>query len=60
MSDPLFGRGANIAILAVAGTEVLSGGFDAEYGNALSGVVAVSTKEGTDRFGGAVRWDTDR
>ena len=60
VSDPLFGRGANIAILAVAGTEVLSGGFDAEYGNALSGVVAVSTKEGTDRFGGSVRWDTDR
>jgi outer membrane receptor for ferrienterochelin and colicin len=60
VSDPLFGRGANIANLAVAGTEVLSGGFDAEYGNALSGVVAVSTKEGTDRFGGEVRWDTDR
>lgn len=60
VSDPLFGRGANIANLAVAGTEILSGGFDAEYGNALSGVVSVSTKEGTDRFGGEVRWDTDR
>jgi outer membrane receptor protein involved in Fe transport len=59
-SDPLFGRGANIATLAVAGTDVLSGGFDAEFGNALSGVVIVSTKEGTDRFGGEVRWDTDR
>ncbi len=60
VSDPLFGRGANIATLAVAGTDVLSGGFDAEYGNALSGVVSVSTKEGTERFGGEVRWDTDR
>ncbi len=60
VSDPLLGRGANIANLAVAGTDVLSGGFDAEYGNALSGVVSVSTKEGTDRFGGEVRWDTDR
>jgi outer membrane receptor protein involved in Fe transport len=60
VSDPLSGRGANIATLAVAGTDVLSGGFDAEYGNALSGVVNVSTKEGTDRFGGDVRWDTDR
>jgi outer membrane receptor protein involved in Fe transport len=59
-SDPLFGRGANIASLAVAGTDVLSGGFDAEFGNALSGVVVVSTKEGTERFGGEVRWDTDR
>jgi outer membrane receptor protein involved in Fe transport len=60
VSDPLTGGGANIANLAVAGTDVLSGGFDAEYGNALSGVVSVSTKEGTDRFGGEVRWDTDR
>ena len=39
---------------------MLSGGFDAEYGNALSGVVNVSTREGTDDFGGEVRWDTDR
>uniref|UniRef100_A0A832MLQ4 TonB-dependent receptor n=1 Tax=Eiseniibacteriota bacterium TaxID=2212470 RepID=A0A832MLQ4_UNCEI len=60
VSDPLLGRGANIANLAVAGTEILSGGFDAEFGNALSGVVNVSTKEGTDRFGGELRWDTDR
>jgi len=60
VADPLFGGGANIATLAVAGTDVLSGGFDAEYGNALSGVVSVSTKEGSDRFGGEVRWDTDR
>jgi outer membrane receptor protein involved in Fe transport len=60
VSDPLFGGGANIANLAVAGAEVLSGGMDAEYGNALSGVVAVSTKEGSEKFGGEMRWDTDR
>ncbi|OGF10414.1 MAG: hypothetical protein A2W00_08915 [Candidatus Eisenbacteria bacterium RBG_16_71_46] len=60
VSDPQFGRNAGIANLAVAGTDILSGGFDAEYGNALSGIVSVSTKEGTDRFGGEVRWDTDR
>jgi outer membrane receptor protein involved in Fe transport len=60
VSDPLFGRQANVANLAVAGAEVLSGGFDAEYGNALSGIVNVSTREGGERFGGEVRWDTDR
>jgi outer membrane receptor protein involved in Fe transport len=59
-TDPAFGGSANIATLAVAGADVLSGGFDAEFGNALSGVVSVSTKEGTDRFSGEVRWDTDR
>ena len=60
VTDPLLGRGAQIATLAISGTDILSGGFDAEYGNALSGVVNVSTREGTDRFGGEVRWDTDR
>ncbi|MBM2812706.1 MAG: TonB-dependent receptor, partial [Chloroflexi bacterium] len=60
VSDPLLGRGASIATLAISGTDILSGGFDAEYGNALSGVVNVSTREGGDRFGGEVRWDTDR
>src|SRR5262245_17856355 len=59
-TDPAFGGSANVANLAVAGADVLSGGFDAEYGNALSGVISVSTKEGTDRLGGEVRWDTDR
>ena len=59
-TDPAFGGQASIANLAVAGTDVLSGGFDAEYGNALSGVVSVSTKEGGDRLSGEVRWDTDR
>lgn len=44
-TDPAFGGSANIAGLAVAGTDVISGGFDAEYGNALSGVVAVTTRE---------------
>mgnify|MGYP001347604089 CR=1 FL=1 len=59
-TDPAFGGQANIAGLAIAGADVLSGGFDAEFGNALSGVVSVSTKEGGDRLAGEVRWDTDR
>ena len=60
VTDPLGGRGPNIANLAVAGTEIRTGGFDAEYGNALSGVISVNTREGTDQFRGEVRWDTDR
>jgi outer membrane receptor protein involved in Fe transport len=59
-TDPLFGRGANIANLAIAGSDVITGGFDAEIGNALSGIISVSTKEGSDRLAGEVRWDTDR
>jgi outer membrane receptor protein involved in Fe transport len=60
VADPLFGGGANIANLSVASADVLSGGMDAEYGNALSGVVNVSTREGGDKFGGDVQWHTDR
>lgn len=60
VTDPGFGASAGIATLAVAGTDVLSGGFDAEYGNALSGVVSVSTREGSEKLAGEVRWDTDR
>src|SRR5262249_22921280 len=59
-TDPAFGGNPNVAKLSVEDTDLLSGGFDAEYGNALSGVINVSTKEGTDRFGGEVRWNTDR
>ncbi|MBN1542867.1 TonB-dependent receptor [candidate division KSB1 bacterium] len=39
--------------LAVAQLEVISGGFNAEYGNAQSGVVKVVTREGGPRFNGA-------
>ena len=38
--------------LAVAQMEVISGGFNAEYGNAQSGVVKVVTKEGGEKFNG--------
>lgn len=60
VADPLFGRNSSIANLSVAGAEVLSGGFDAEYGNALSGVINITTREGGDKFGGDFQWHTDR
>ncbi len=43
--------------LAVSQMEVISGGFNAEYGNAQSGVVKVVTKEGSNRFSGAFRME---
>jgi outer membrane receptor protein involved in Fe transport len=40
--------------------QVLTGGFSAEYGNALGGVVNTSLKTGrTDRYEGLFRWRTD-
>lgn len=38
---------------------VLTGGFGAEYGNALSGVINVSTKGGTDKYSGSAEVISD-
>lgn len=38
---------------------VLTGGFGAEYGNALSGVINVTTKSGTDKYSGQAEVITD-
>jgi hypothetical protein len=34
--------------------QVVSGAFNAEYGQALSGIVNIATKEGADKFGGSL------
>lgn len=41
-----------IATNAIQELSVVSGTFNAEYGNALSGIVNTVTKEGSDRFNG--------
>ncbi len=38
---------------------VLTGGFSAEYGNVLSGVINVTTKGGTDKYSGTIEGITD-
>jgi len=52
VNDPLAGGGYgyNIDPSIINEVEVLTGGFNAEYGQAVSGVVNVSTKEGSDRI----------
>jgi hypothetical protein len=41
---------------AIQEIQVLTGGFDAEYGNAQSGVVNILTKEGGQRFNGSFEY----
>ena len=43
--------------LAIAQMEVITGGFNAEYGNAQSGLVNVVTKEGGTAFNGGFRFE---
>ena len=53
-------RNAKLPIAAVSSVELVAGGVNPENGNALSGVLDVTTREGGERFGGDLRWDTDR
>jgi len=61
VNDPLSGGGYGYQIdpSIINEIEVLTGGFNAEYGQAVSGVVNVSTKEGSDRFEGRVSLKRD-
>jgi outer membrane receptor protein involved in Fe transport len=53
------GVGLHLPSGAVTQMEIQTGGFDSEYGNALSGVVNVITKSGTDRRELELRAETD-
>ena len=48
------GRSVDVNPEAVADIEVITGTFNAEYGDAMSGVVNVITKEGGQKFSGAL------
>lgn len=52
-------QSARINPSAVEEVTVVSGGFDAEYGDALSGVINIVTKEGGTKHSGSVRYLTD-
>jgi len=53
VQDPLLGgMAANISNDAIEEMTLLSGTFNAEYGNALSGVVNIVTRDGGEKLGG--------
>jgi len=53
------GSGANIATNSIQEVMVITGGFNAEYGSAMSGVVNVVTKSGAAKLEGMMRVRTD-
>ena len=61
VQDPLAGTGFGLQLSAnaIEEVEVITGGFNAEYGQATSGVVNVKTKEGGDKYSGYVSYKTD-
>lgn len=61
VKDPISGEGLGVYISAeaVKQVEVITGGFNAEYGQAMSGLVNVETKEGGDNLEGSFSTKTD-
>ncbi len=61
VNDPLAGGGYGYSIdpSLINEIEIMTGGFNAEYGQAVSGVVNVSTKEGNDYVEGRVSFKRD-
>lgn len=59
VDNPLGTGAMEVSTLAVDNMAMVTGGLDAKHGNALSGVVNISTKEGGEKFGGGIRFLTD-
>ncbi|OQY26355.1 MAG: hypothetical protein B6244_13815 [Candidatus Cloacimonetes bacterium 4572_55] len=61
VADPLAGTSSGIRLSsnAVEEVEVITGVFNPEYGNAMSGVIDVRTKEGGRGFSGSIDYKTD-
>jgi hypothetical protein len=61
VEDPTLGRSVlDIENDAIQEMSVLSGTFNAEYGNALSGVVNIVTREGSDKLAGKLEYRTSK
>jgi hypothetical protein len=52
--------GVRIPPAALEEATVITNGFSARYGQALSGMVSIVTRDGPDRLAGAVTYETDR
>lgn len=53
------GMGSSLPKSSITEFSIQSGGFEAEYGNALSGVINIITKRGGDRFSSIMRFERD-
>ncbi|MCB1046626.1 MAG: TonB-dependent receptor [Calditrichaeota bacterium] len=61
VKDPISGQGYGVYLSAdaVQEIEIITGGFNAEYGEAMSGVINVETREGTRDFFVNTSWKRD-
>ncbi|NUO83454.1 carboxypeptidase-like regulatory domain-containing protein, partial [candidate division KSB1 bacterium] len=60
VEDALYGGlGSDVTRNGIEELSVLTGTFNAEYGEALSGVINLVTKEGAQNYEGSIRYATD-
>jgi outer membrane receptor protein involved in Fe transport len=61
IQDPFSGgtSGLMLSSNSIEEVEVLTGGFNAEYGQSMSGVIEVKTKRGSERLKGQLTYKTD-
>jgi outer membrane receptor protein involved in Fe transport len=61
VQDPMAGSGFGLQLSpsAIQEAEVITGGYNAEYGQATSGIVNITTREGSDRYNGSIGYKTD-
>jgi len=61
IQDPFSGGTAGLMLSSnsIEELEVLTGGFNAEHGQSMSGVVKVKTKKGSDKYKGQFTYKTD-
>lgn len=61
IKDPLSGMSGNLFVNAesIEDVEIITGGYNAEYGQAMSGIINIRLKEGTDRFEGSMKYASD-
>jgi len=61
VKDAIYGgMGTDVSRAAISELSIITGGFNAEYGEAMSGVVNILTKEGTQNFNASLRVVTDQ
>jgi len=60
VKDPIGGGlGAGLDVNSVSELSVLTGGFNAEYGEAMSGIVNITTKDGDATLRGKFQYDSE-
>ena len=61
VQDPLAGTGFGLQVSpsSIQEVEVITGGYNAEYGQATSGIVNITTRDGADNYSGALSYKRD-